>query len=322
MAKKNSSKTTGAMGDLFEQSPGAEQPGSEHSPIIMTASDEKLLAYGIQISTEPVKGNDMAFSHTVLCQVGLPRSKVDGRVFTRQTGEAWVSIQAGQLDEGTGGPVDQPLPYGVMPRLALAWISTYAKRHDTPEIPLGDSAAAFLRTLGLDNQGSRYATLRKQMHALAACRLQMGYKGRTVNVGEPIEQFDAWISNKEQLQRSLWPGVMTLSSKYFSELRDHAVPLDNRAMLALKGSALALDIYTWLAYRLRRINGRAVVLHWHNLREQFGQEYIGPNADKSFKKEFKKALAQVQTVYPKAQVNVVKTGISLLSSPPPVPTKD
>ena len=215
----------------------------------------------------------------------------------------------------------QPVPYGAMPRLALAWLSTYAKRHSSREIPIGESAAEFLRIMGITgDDGRRYTTLRKQMNALAACRLQLGYKGRTFN-GQPVEQFDAWVSNRETGQRALWPGVMLLSENYFTELVENAVPLDNRALHALKGSALALDVYTWLAHRLHRIEGRPVILYWTNLREQFGQEYQGKEADKDFKKKFLIALRAVLAVYPQAKVKQVTGGLMLMASPPPIPYK-
>lgn len=156
---------------------------------LMSKADGKLLDYAVTIANEPPDGEDMAFSHAILCQVGLPRAQIAEREFMRRSGDAWLSVQAGYLDEGNG-PVAQPVPYGVMPRLALAWVSTYAKRHKTREVPIGDSAAQFLRLVGMDTQGARYKTLRTQMHALAACRLQLGFKGRTFN-GQPVEQFDA-----------------------------------------------------------------------------------------------------------------------------------
>lgn len=290
--------------------------------VVLTAQENKLLDAATDIATTPPSGEDMAFTHAVLCQVGLPRAKVEGREFMRQSGQAWVNVQAGWLDEGRG-PVQQPIPYGVMPRLALAWVSTYAVRHGAREIPIGDSAAEFLRLmLGADtvSQGARYTTLRKQMHALAACRLQLGFRGRTFN-GQPVEQFDAWVSNRDSSQRPLWPGVMTLSDHYFNELRDSAVPLDNRALHALKGSALALDVYAWLAHRLHRIEGKGVVLHWKSLREQFAQEYKGKDPDKDFKKEFLPVLRRVQAVYPSANVKQVTGGLLLLGSPPPIPKK-
>lgn len=308
-AKKAASKSA-KVSTVIERKPSAKPA---------TKRENELVAVSADIMGQSPTGNDFAFIHAVMCQVGLPRAKVEGERFMRQSGAAWVNVQAGFLDEGHG-PVLQPVPYGPMPRLALAWLSTYAKRHCTREIPIGDSAAEFLRLMDMDDQGARYATLRKQMNALAACRLQLGYKGRTYN-GQPVEQFDAWVSNRETGQRALWPGVMVLSDHYFRELVDNAVPLDNRALHALKGSALALDVYAWLAHRLHRIEGRPVILYWTNLREQFGQEYQGKNADKDFKREFLKCLRAVLAVYPQAQVKQVTGGLMLRASPPPIPYK-
>ncbi|MDD5470487.1 MAG: replication protein RepA [Sideroxydans sp.] len=281
----------------------------------------KLIEASSIIASTPPCGDDMAFTHSVFCQVGLPRKQVKSREFRRQSNAMWINLQAGVLDEGYG-PVEQVIPYGPMPRLALAWVSTLAKRHKTREIPIGNSAAEFLRMMGMDDQGARYTTLRKQMHALAACRLQIGYHGRTFN-GQPVEQFDAWMPGKDHRQKALWPGIMVLSECYYRELLEHGVPLDNRALLVLKGSALALDVYTWLAHRLHRIEGRPVTLYWKSLREQFGQEYQGQDADKDFKKSFLPALQAALAVYPKAQTKVktVRGGLLLMNSPPPISYK-
>lgn len=315
------------MGDLLDQAgdktsslqPKRQVKKATLNGLAMTEAEHKLVDVGSKISTTPPGGEDMAFTHAVLCQVGLPRAKVDGREFMRQSGAAWVNVQAGYLDEGNG-PVLQPVPYGVMPRLGLAWVSTFAVRNKEREIPIGDSAAQFLRLMGMESDGRRYTTLRKQMHALAAARLQLGFKGRTYN-GQPVQQFDAWVSNKDTHQRALWPGVMVLSEDYYGSLIESAVPLDNRALHALKGSALALDVYAWLAHRLHRIDGRGVTLHWKALREQFAQEYQGKDPDKDFKKEFLPALKKVLAVYPQAKVKPVTGGVLLISSPPPIPYK-
>jgi len=284
-----------------------------------TRADIALIDASAQIMETPPTGNDLAFNHGILCQVGLPRAKVEGGSFLRQSGDAWVHVQAGLLDEGKG-PVQQPVPYGPLPRLALAWVSTYAVRHKAQEIPIGESAAEFMRLMGMEREGRRYSTLRTQMHALAACRLQMGFKGRTYNA-QPIEHFDAWINDKDSDQRPLWPGTLSLSDSFYNILMERPVPLDNRALLALKGSALALDIYCWLAHRLHRIEGRPLVLHWRSIREQFAQEYTGKDPDKDFKKKFLPALHKVLMVYPDAKVKQVTGGLLLMASPPPVPYK-
>lgn len=293
--------------------------GRALASVRLTAAHSKLIEASAKIACTPPGGEDMAFTHSVLCQVGLPRSQVEGREFIRRSGAAWVNVQAGWLDEGKG-PVPQPVPYGPMPRLALAWVSTFAVRTREREIPIGDSAAEFLRLMGMESDGRRYATLRKQMHALAAARLQIGFKGRTFN-GQPVEQFDAWVLNKDSQQRALWPGVMVLSEGYYGSLIESAVPLDNRALRALTGSALALDVYAWLANRLHRIEGRGVLLHWKVLREQFAQEYGGKDPDKDFRKKFIPALHKVLAVYPKARVQQVMGGLLLLGSPPPIAYK-
>jgi len=285
----------------------------------LTKAEIALIDASAQIMETPPTGNDLAFNHGILCQVGLPRSKVDGSSFLRKSGDAWMSVQAGLLDEGKG-PVQQPVPYGALPRLALAWMTTYAVRHKTAEIPIGESAAEFLRMMGKDKQGARYKTLRTQMHALAACRLQMGFKGRTWNA-QPVEQFDAWINDKKSEQRPLWPGTLRLSDSFYNILMESPVPLDNRALDAISGSALALDIYCWLAHRLHRIEGRPITLHWRSLREQFAQEYTGPEADKNFKDAFLPQFRKVQLVYPDARVKQVNGGLLLMPSPPPIPYK-
>ena len=307
----------GLAGDQSKRAKRAE--GKAHKLLDLALQEGKLLDVATEIYENSPRGDDMAFTHAVFCQVGLPRSRVEGREFMRQSGAAWVNVQAGYLDEGQG-PVQQPVPYGALPRLALAHLSTHAVRHKTREIPIGDSAAQFLELMGMDTQGARYTNLRRQMHALAACRLQLGYKGRTFN-GQAIEQFDAWLANKDIKQRALWPGLMVLTEHFYSSLLKGAVPLDLRALHVLKGSALALDVYAWLAYRLHRIEGRGVTVHWAPLREQFAQEYTGKDADKNFKGAFLPQLRKVLAVYPQAKVKPVRGGLLLLGSPPPIPYK-
>lgn len=292
----------------------------------LTAHEKRLIKTSAEIAGERPDDDDRAYMHSIMCQVGLPRSKVEGTSFERYSGGAALLVEAGKLWNGKQF-VQQPIPYGAMPRLMLAWMNTYAVRFNSPEIPVGDSAAEFLRMLGHKNiNGGRngvYTTFRKQVQALSACRMTLGFNanGRAHTYeGKPIKHFDAWINGNEK-HLPLWPGSVTFSQDYYLTLKDHAVPLDLRAFMALKGSALALDIYTWLAQRLHRIQGRPVVLYWANLRDQFAQEYQGKDADKDFKKKFLPALRAALLVYPEAKVKQVTGGIMLMPSPPPIPYK-
>jgi hypothetical protein len=201
----------------------------------------------------------------------------------------------------------------------MAYITTFALRNDTPEIPIGDNPTQFLKLLGVEKFGDRVKNLRVQMPALAASRMQMGYLGRTLN-GQAFDQFDAWPAgqNREQLPR--WPRVITLNEKFFNDLKEHrGVPLDQRAIAELSGSALELDIYTWLAHRLCRIESGYTDISWMSVIAQFASERKSKRLVHDFQKDFRPALHNVLTVYPTAKVKVLESGLKLISSAPPVP---
>jgi hypothetical protein len=300
---------------------------ADRTDTALTSREEKLITTGVTIATHSPGDEDRTYMHSIMCQVGLPRSKVEGTSFERHSGGAALLIEAGKLWDGKSF-VQQPIPYGSTPRLMLAWMNTYAVRAHTPVIPIGDSASEFLRLLGYKSinggRNSVYSNFRKQLQALAACRLTLGFNanGRAYTFdGKPIKRFEAWLAEDGEQRPPLWPGVVTFSDEYYDTLKEHAVPIDLRAFVELRGSALAMDVYTWLAHRLHRIEGRPSILHWSSLREQFAQEYTGKDPDKDFKKKFVPALQAALTVYPQARVKRVTGGIMLMASPPPIPFK-
>ncbi len=59
---------------------------------------------------------------------------------------------------------------------------------------------------------------------------------------------------------------MTLTDRYYKLVTEHAMPVDWRALKALQGDPLALDLYTWLTYRLPRVRHRnGVLIGWADL---------------------------------------------------------
>ena len=284
----------------------------------LTRQQWGLIIAGDQIRQEPP--DRLQFTHSVLCQIGLPRSHQSDRRYERTNGNLSLLVDAGSLWNGLSW-IDQPLPYGAIPRLVMVHLSTEAVRTGSRVIDIGESMRQFLVRLGMQTSGGRrggYHALTRQLKALAACRMTLGMTdGDRVSTidAKPIKRFDAWLQH-DGAQRTLWPGELELSEDFYDTLTRHAVPLDYRALAALKHSALALDIYTWLSHRLCRINrpGGARV-SWENLKQQFGQDY---GRSKDFKKEFRQALRQVRVVYPQARLSEVIGGLALYSSPPPM----
>jgi len=299
-----------------------DRPSSARADLIQTSgatsTQSRLIDAGAVISGSSPDRKD--FLHTVMCQVGLPRKRTDAKTFERHSGHISILLEAGKLFDGRNF-VEQPLPYGTVPRLVMVHVSTEAIRTRQRSVEIGDSMRQFLTMLGMQTSGGArggYTILRRQMEALAACRLTLGMyaEGRVVTVdAKPIKRFEAWL-HRDGSQRTLWPGVMELSEDFYNTLAEHAVPLDYRALAALKHSSLALDVYTWLAHRLCRVNIIAgIKLSWENLREQFGQEY---GHSKDFKKEFRHTLRQVLVVYPDARIEETAGGLVLFPSKPPL----
>jgi hypothetical protein len=97
-------------------------------PQPLTKTQARLIEAREKIVSEPPDRND--FLHTVMCQVGMPRRATPARTFERTSGPFSVSLEAGKLWNGTRW-IEQPLPYGATPRLAMVHISSEAVRTRT-----------------------------------------------------------------------------------------------------------------------------------------------------------------------------------------------
>ena len=269
---------------------------------------EKLSELAFYLNEEEAKNADsMAYIHTVLCQIGLPRTSTRARVWDRENGHAGLRVEAGAVWRGDDGWVEQPLPYGPYARLILADISAYAVRHKTRNIPMESSVSGYMRRrLNLFPGGGKrgtYTSFKRQALALTAARMSLGFAhgDKVTNLhAAPIESFRAW-SVDDGPQQALWPCELQLSDAFLASLQAHAVLIDMRAYRALAYSALAQDIYTWLVQRLPRLK-KPLSLPWATLAQQFG----GYADVKDFRKDFIKRLKEVQVAYPDAGLEVIR----------------
>jgi hypothetical protein len=87
--------------------------------------------------------------------------------------------------------------------------------------------------------------------------------------------------------------------------------------MALKDSPLALDIYSWLTYRLSYLR-RPCLIPWKTLQTQFGADY---GRLRDFKRKFLAHLADVLRVYPSARLSEQPVGLLLLPSPTHLPRR-
>jgi hypothetical protein len=95
------------------------------------------------------------------------------------------------------------------------------------------------------------------------------------------------------------------------------VAIDLRTLKALKSSPLALDIYSWLTYRMSYLQ-KPCVIPWEALQTQFGADY---GRLRDFKRKFLAHLAGVLHVYPAARLSELPAGLLLRPSPTHLPRR-
>lgn len=311
MAKKDDT-TTGMrpIGDLLTSLPKLLKP--------LTPIQKRLLSMPVEEEGDA----SILFQHSVLCQTSMPYRDPgdDKRLWKKRNGGALLEIQAGKAyDNKTDDFVDVGLPHGPKPRLVLFHLNAEAIRIQSPVLELEDSLTAFIRrTLGLDPGGRNIRTVKDQLTRLAAAdfRFGMNRDGRAVTIKSTIiDGFELWAPGNEK-QRMLWPTTVQFSPRYFESLMQHAVPLNEAAVSRIAHNAMALDIYTWLAQRLHRVDPKhAGLVPWVSMKQQFGDGYTRMN---DFKRVFRSTLRQVHAVYPDARFMLDDKGMRLFHSRPPV----
>ncbi len=273
------------------------------------------------ISLDPPK--EIAYQHSVLCQTVLPyRNPGDGvREWKRQQGSVQLLLEAGKAYHPQKEDyVPVGLPYGPKARLILCYLNTEAIKQQSPVIEVDKSLTAFVRSLlRRSPNGQEIREFKDQIPRIstALIRLAVTQEDRVLQVDTKVVTAFELLVKEEDTQRILWPSELRLSEEYFNSLINHAVPLDVRAIAGLSHSAMALDVYCWLAQRLHRVpKGKPQFIPWSVVKEQFGQGVARMN---HFKAVFRVAMGQALTQYPCARVEGDGRGITLRHSLPPVP---
>lgn len=291
-------------------------------------SVKKILDAAVDIAMNTASDKDTAFMASHLVQANLPHSKPKADVWWRKNGNLTLSIQAG-LNHKT--QKSYGLPYGSIPRLLILWIVTEATRTKSRRIELGASLAGFMREIGLnpDNgtgKRSDARRLREQMERLF--RAKFSFSWDKTNLVTGVESYswldmqvapagELWWDTKTPEQTDLFGSWIELGEHFYNAIVSAPVPLDLRAIIALKQSSLALDLYMLLsreAYKASK-SKKGRFIPYSSLYEQMGSEY---KEQKEFNRKLKAALKSVKAVSPKLLV-AAKTGgleISANSLPP------
>lgn len=287
----------------------------------------RLAKAAVAIQMAPVPSErDKAFMARVLVLATLPhRDPGNVTQWQRRNGHFRLTVRP-YLDALNRAHY----PYGSIPRLLLIWMVTEAARTKNRRLELGRSLADFMREIGLSpNTGGGKKgdakRLRDQMLWLFRAQFSFeehgpsqGVRWRSMAIADAGEM---WWSLPSPKQTSLFGSYIILGDAFFEAITEKPIPVDRRALQALRRSPLALDLYIWSTFRAYGLTlaGRPEqFIPWERLKEQFGAAY---SDTKNFKRAFKQALRKVEQCYPGLGYRNRKGGLVLMASRPAVPPR-
>ena len=266
---------------------------------------------------------DMGFMARLMALCSLPRTNPGNRKeYVRRNGPYVLVMSAGGLNK---------LPYGLLPRLLLSWVTTEAVRTQSRELILGRSLADFMRQLGLhDDSGSERGDrtrLKNQMRRLFRCQVELIYQdehGERSVASRIADRTEFWWNLTRPDDRSLWESKIRLGEDFFQEIIAHPVPLDMNILKAIKRSTLGLDLYLWLTYRMFTLE-RQVRIAWSSLYRQFGADPAQADNKRivdNFRTKVLRELKKIKISWPALNYATAKGVLLLYPSPPSIPPAD
>ena len=210
---------------------------------------------------------ELGFMARLLALCSLPRTNPGNRLrYKRVNGPYTLVMNAGDVYK---------LPYGNLPRLLLAWVTTEAVRTRSRVLVLDDSLSAFMRKLGVySTSGGVHTRLRNQMDRLFHASVTLTYEdeqSRRYVSSLITDAGELWWNPKRPDDRTLWNSTIRLGEEFFKEIIRHPVPIDMNILRGLKRSSLGLDLYLWLTYRTFALK-TPMRLSWKALYRQFGAD--------------------------------------------------
>ena len=285
--------------------------------------EKKVAAATTVRSIAAADRGDLGFMARMLVLATLPH-KNPGNVeaWGRQNGNYSLVVQPG-VRLKNGKPHRIGIPYGTLPRLVLAWLTTEAVRTKNRRVVLGSSLSEFMAKLDQTPTGGRWGSitrLKDQMTRLFAARVTASYDDETTMAIENIQVADKALlfwDPKRPEQAAVWESTVLLSQPFFDEVVERPVPVDMHVLKHLTRSPLALDLYMWLTYRASYMNAETAV-SWEQLHAQFGADY---KETKDFTKYAKKALTTIKLAWPDLKYRTPRGRLVLQPSPTHVKRK-
>jgi hypothetical protein len=274
---------------------------------------------------EVIRPEDVGYMHPVFLQCFMPlRHKPDNKQeWQTDCGRASLVITAGKLVHPQKPNTFQKMsvPAGPKARIVNAYINDYILRQRTVTVPLGETMREAMERMNVPIGGKNGKELEKEIKNFAAADIILGVWDKDGNAHQEqakvAKRLSFWLE-RDPNQKVFWQPELTVSAEYYENITkdDRMAPFYWPALVGLQHNPRAMDIHSFLVYRLRGGLKRPVPLPAKVLHAMFGGSR---GLLKHFWPEFKKSLAEAHKFYPQAQIEVKNDCLVLKDSPALIP---
>lgn len=235
------------------------------------------------------KSNAYRYAPSVMSKLSfLPQSKPDSPSVRKTNGNSSITISASNGEWA----------YGAAPRMFLLHIRSLIKNggdcvdaeHHT--VYLDDTYNSFCNSVGIKYSGSNKDKVIEMVKNLATTSIVLKnwsadrFIARSFFVANTV----ALNYGTDEKEKSF----IEFSPQMWALLTENCVPLNPSIVRQLRGDALSLDVYQWLAFRANSTRYETHVT-WEALLMQF--KYDGYPM-REFKRKFKRALEKIRLAWP------------------------
>lgn len=287
----------------------------------------------LEQSKEIINAQDIGYTSKLFVQALFPYRKTDEEKRVIETAQGRIVVYA-----------DGGLPYGKYPRLIMAYIITRAVENagklkagkidfeQAVRIPLGHSMNHFLQAIGVTGRGTGGATgnlanIREQLLRLADARVTVkeddGVRARGKHT-QIMDEWDLWFDARDPNQGSFIESYIKLTPQFFQHIVEAPIPID-LAVLRQLTKPRSMDIYIWLTVKqfwLSKNNRDSYLFTWDMMAQSFATKELVSGQDwVNFRNEIKKAIHDVQAVWPNCGIKADLEGVTVTKTSPSVEKK-
>ncbi len=289
---------------------------------------------------------DVSFMSRAFCLAGMPLRKQYQRdkltrktlepqreitTFSRSDEQFALTISGSEVtlpgDDGRGLPVllQTGVPYGAKARLLILWMTTQARLNPSSRWLEIGKIDTFLEEIGVQPHPEASASVKDQLVRLTFSlftmvlkdQQQRHYFQRDMLISSsvfPEEDLSHYAAG--ELAKVRFPLGIELSQVAHDRFSSNdSIPISTESLRKISSSALAIDIYLYLCYRLPLLShGESQLLTWKKLIKLFGNN----EKQSKFRQTFDSSITKALDAYQGANVDLTDEGLLLRYSDPAV----